>query len=51
VDNVMLFKLAVGSEFEVVRSAQSVGADWMMIKMFDGKKGWIHRQQVVVSTQ
>jgi hypothetical protein len=49
VDNVVLFKLDLGSEFELLDGGSTISDKWVLVQIGDGKRGWVHRQQVVTS--
>jgi len=44
-DNVLLFKLHEGSDFQVLEGRET---DWIQIKLPDGKKGWIKKEDTVI---
>lgn len=45
-DNVILFRLNEGTEFEVT---EKLGSDWTQILLSDGKKGWVQNADVIVN--
>ena len=46
-DNVVLFALHEGVEFVV---EESVGSEWVRLRLMDGKRGWVNTPLIVTST-
>ncbi|MBF0207726.1 MAG: tetratricopeptide repeat protein [Oligoflexia bacterium] len=49
-DNVILFTLHEGSEFEIMEKLRINEINWFQIELKDGKRGWIKQLEVITNT-